>query len=125
MRRQDEEKERGAKLAADLEEEKQTKAKRKVQEREAAMKVIKDNMMEKKKRMADIEAVKKADADQLETNMRVALEKEQAREREIAERGRRIQEKMDKMGEVIRDNGEEMRLRQEKEYIKQCIEKDE
>lgn len=125
MRRQDEEKERGAKLAADLEEEKQTKAKRKVQEREAAMKVIKDNMMEKKKRMADIEAVKKADADQLETNMRVALEKEQAREREIAERGRRIQEKMDKMGEVIRDNGEEMRLKQEKEYIKQCIEKDE
>lgn len=89
------------------------------------MKVIKDNMMEKKKRMADIEAVKKADADQLETNMRVALEKEQAREREIAERGRRIQEKMDKMGEVIRDNGEEMRLKQEKEYIKQCIEKDE
>ena len=125
MRRQDEEKERGAKLAADLEDEKQTKAKRKVQEREAAMKVIKDNMMEKKKRMADIEAVKKADADQLETNMRVALEKEQAREREIAERGRRIQEKMDKMGEVIRDNGEEMRLKQEKEYIKQCIEKDE
>ena len=125
MRRQDEEKERGAKLAADLEEEKQTKAKRKVQEREAAMKVIKDNMMEKNKRMADIEAVKKADADQLETNMRVALEKEQAREREIAERGRRIQEKMDKMGEVIRDNGEEMRLKQEKEYIKQCIEKDE
>lgn len=57
--------------------------------------------------------------------MRVALEKEQAREREIAERGRRIQEKMEAMGEVIRDNGEEMRLKQEKEYIKQCIEKDE
>ena len=89
------------------------------------MKDIKENIMEKKKRMADIEAVKKADADHLETNMRVALEKEQAREREIAERGRRIQEKMDKMGEVIRDNGEEMRLKQEKEYIKQCIEKDE
>ena len=29
------------------------------------------------------------------------------------------------MGDVIRDNGEEMRLKQEKEYIKQCIEKDE
>ena len=43
--------------------------------------------------------------------MRVALEKEQAREREIAERGRRIQEKMEAMGEVIRDNGEEMRLK--------------
>ena len=75
------------------------------------MKVIKDNMMEKRKRMADIEASKKADADQVETNMRVADEKEKAREREIAERGRRIQEKMDKMGDVIRDNGEEMRLK--------------
>ena len=75
------------------------------------MKVIKDNMIEKRKRMADIEASKKADADQVETNMRVADEKEKAREREIAERGRRIQEKMDKMGDVIRDNGEEMRLK--------------
>ena len=75
------------------------------------MKVIKDNMMEKRKRMADIEASKKADAEQVETNMRVADEKEKAREREIAERGRRIQEKMDKMGDVIRDNGEEMRLK--------------
>ena len=75
--------------------------------------------------MADIEAIKKADADQLETNMRVALEKEKAREAEIAERGRRIQEKMDKMGDGIRDNGEEMRLKQEKEYIKQCIDRDE
>ena len=75
------------------------------------MKVIKDNMIEKRKRMADIEASKKADAEQVETNMRVADEKEKAREREIAERGRRIQEKMDKMGDVIRDNGEEMRLK--------------
>ena len=89
------------------------------------MKVIKDNMLEKKKRMAEFEASKKADAEQVETNMRVAAEKEQAREREIAERGRRIQEKMDKMGDGIRDNGEEMRLKQEKEYIKQCIERDE
>ena len=54
------------------------------------MKVIKDNMNEKRKRMAEFEASKKADADQLENNMRVAVEKEQAREREIAERGRRI-----------------------------------
>lgn len=30
--------------------------------------------------MAEFEAIKKADANQLETNMRVALEKEQARE---------------------------------------------
>jgi len=40
------------------------------------MKVIKDNMQDRKKRMADFEASKKADADQLESNMRTALEKE-------------------------------------------------
>ena len=53
-----------------------TKAKRKVQTREAAMKVITDNMKDRKKRMADLEAGKKADADQLEANMRNLLEKE-------------------------------------------------
>lgn len=40
------------------------------------MKVIKDNMLEKRKRMAEFEASKKADAEQVETNMRVAAEKE-------------------------------------------------
>lgn len=67
-----------------------TKAKRKVETREAAMKVITDNMKDRKKRMADLEASKRADADQLEANMRNLLEKEQTREREIADRGRRI-----------------------------------
>ena len=75
-RRQEEEKARSAKLAADLEEERIAKGKMKVQEREAAMKVIKDNMNEKRKRMAEFEATKKADAEQVETNMRVAAEKE-------------------------------------------------
>ena len=40
--------------------------------------------------------------------MRMALEKEQAREREIAARSKRIQDKMDKMGDVVRDNGKEL-----------------
>lgn len=89
------------------------------------MKVIKDNMMEKKKRVAEMEASKKAEADQVEENMRMALEKERAREAEIAERNRRIQAVMDSMGDVVKDNGKELQLRQEKEYIQQCIEKDE
>lgn len=89
------------------------------------MKVIKDNLNEKKKRMAEQEASKKKDAEQVERNMRIALEKEIAREEEMAERGRRIQAKMDKMGEVIRDNDKELQLKQEREYIQQCIEKDE
>ena len=113
------------KLAADIEEERRNKAQRKVEEREAAMKVIKDNLNEKKKRMAEQEASKKKDAEQVERNMRIALEKEIAREEEMAERGRRIQAKMDKMGEVIRDNDKELQLKQEREYIQQCIEKDE
>ena len=32
---------------------------------------------------------------------------------------------MDSMGEVVKDNGKELQLKQEKEYIQQCIEKDE
>ena len=57
--------------------------------------------------------------------MRLQLEKEQAREQEMAQRGKRIQAVMDSMGEVIRDNDKEMQLKQEKAYIQQCIEKDE
>ena len=47
------------KLASDLEEEKQNKAKNKIKEREAAMKVIKDNMHEKRKRVAELDAIKR------------------------------------------------------------------
>ena len=89
------------------------------------MKVIKENMHEKKKRMAELESIKKRDQEQIELNMRLALEKEQAREQEMANRGQRIQAVMDSMGEVIRDNDKEMMRKQEKLYIQQCIEKDE
>ena len=90
MRHQQEERDRVTKLAADIEEERRNKAQRKVEEREAAMKVIKDNLNEKKKRMAEQEASKKKDAEQVERNMRIALEKEIAREEEMAERGRLV-----------------------------------
>ena len=40
--------------------------------------------------MAQLELQKKADADQVEANMRMVREKEIAREHEMAERGRRI-----------------------------------
>ena len=50
-------------------------------------------------------------------NMRMALEKEKAREAQMAERGRRIQAVMDSMGDVIKDNDKELQLKQEKEYI--------
>jgi len=117
VERQREEKRRVAKLAAEIEEERRTKLTKKVREREAAMKVIKDNMNEKRKRVAEIDAIKRADAEQVEINMRVALEKEKAREEAMAERGRRIQQVMDSMGDAIKDNDKELRLKQEKEYI--------
>lgn len=81
------------------------------------MKVIKDNMNEKKKRVDEAEAVKKRDQEQIELNMRLALEKEQAREDEMAQRGKRIQAVMDCMGDVIRDNEKERMREQEKLYI--------
>ena len=89
------------------------------------MKVIKDNMQDRKKRMAELEQSKKADADQLQENMRVAVEQERRREEEIAQRGKRIQAMMDKMGDVIRDNSKELDLKEEKKYIENCIRKDE
>ena len=89
------------------------------------MKVIKDNMIEKRKRMAELEQQKKNDADQVAKNMKMTLEKEQAREAEMVERGRRIQAVMDSMGDVVRDNSKQEQLDAEKAYIAQCLEKDE
>jgi len=81
------------------------------------MKVIKDNLHEKKKRVAELEAQKKNDADQVEKNMKMTLEKERAREAEMAARGKRIQAVMDSMGDVVRDNSKEEDLKAEKAYI--------
>ena len=89
------------------------------------MKVIKENLNEKKKRMDEAEAIRRRDQEQIELNMRLALEKEQAREDEMAQRGKRIQAVMDSMGDVIRDNEKERMREQERLYIQQCIEKDE
>lgn len=75
------------------------------------MKVIKDNMQDKKIRMKELEALKKADSDQVKANMKMALDKEIAREEEMKARGKRIQAVMDRMGEVVRDNGKELQLK--------------
>lgn len=48
-------------MAAEIFEEKNSKATKKVREREAAMKIIKDNLIDKKKRMADLDTVKRKD----------------------------------------------------------------
>lgn len=106
-------------------EERNSKARQKVEERQAAMRVIKENLNEKRKRQVELEEIKRKDQEQIAQNMRLALEKEQAREAEMAQRGKRIQAVMDSMGDVIRDNEKERMREQEKLYIQQCIEKDE
>lgn len=49
--------------------------------------------------------------------MKMALEKERARELQMQERSNRIQAMMDNMADVVKDNGKELQLKQEREYI--------
>ena len=63
MDRQNEEKARVMKLAMEIEKEREHKVNKKKVEREAAMKVIQDNNVEKKKQMFAREAQKKKEAD--------------------------------------------------------------
>jgi len=53
------------------------------------------------------------------------IDDERKRERETKERGERIQRVMDSMAEVVNNKDKELERKQEREYIQQCIEKDE
>lgn len=57
--------------------------------------------------------------------MQKQLDDEQRRERETKERGERIQKVMDSMADVVTHKDKELERKQEREYIQQCIEKDE
>lgn len=106
-----EERARGTKLAIELEQEKLKKLASKQKVREAAMKVIKDNMQEKKNRMVEHEMSKKHEAEQVKVNMKMALEKEQMREKETQARSDKIQALMENMADVVKDDGKELQLK--------------
>ena len=89
------------------------------------MKVRADNEQDKKKRMVEDEQKRKKEMELVEESMRLALEKDKAREDEIAQRGRRIQAVMDAMGDVIRDDGKELQIKQDRAYIQHCVEQNE
>ena len=55
----------------------------------------------------------------------MALEKDQKREQDAIDRSKRIQARLDLMADVVKDNGKELQLKQEKEYIATCEIKDE
>lgn len=78
------------KLITQIEVEKRTKAIKKKEEREAAMKVIRDNQEEKKKRLKDEELRKDRENKEIEEMQRLEEEKIRKREQAIAERGARI-----------------------------------
>lgn len=75
------------------------------------MKVIKDNMQEKKNRMVEHEMSKKHEAEQVKVNMKMALEKEQMREKETQARSDKIQALMENMADVVKDDGKELQLK--------------
>ena len=80
MDRQNEEKARVIKLAMELEKEKEQKAKKKMNEREAAMKVIQDNNLEKKKRLAANEVARQKDADDVKMYIKKQIDDEHKRD---------------------------------------------
>ena len=53
------------------------------------------------------------------------LDDELKRDKEIKERGERIQRVMDSMADVVTNKDKELERKQERDYIQQCIDKDE
>lgn len=113
------------KLAMDLEAEKVKKERQKVDMRQAAMKVIVENKAEKKKRMADDAEMKRKDAEDVQKMIKKIDDDATKREEMIKAREKKIQDVMDRMGDAVVHRDKEMQKKQEREYIKQCIEKDE
>ena len=125
MDRQNEERARVLKLAMELEKEKEQKAQSKIKTREAAMKVINENKLEKKKRMAEQDEMKKKDAEDVQKMIKKIDDDEKKREQVTKEREAKIQRVMDRMADVVTHKDKDLQKKQEREYIQQCIEKDE
>ena len=89
------------------------------------MKVIVENKQEKKKRMAEHEEMKRKDAEDVQKMIKKIDDDAAAREELIKAREKKIQAVMDRMADVVVNRDKELQKKQEREYIKQCVEKDE
>ena len=114
-----------AKLQQDLLNEKNNLKKKKELEREAARLVIKENEEEKLKRNRIAEDTKKRDADLILKEMDAKEQAQIKRESEIKQRDAKIQKIMSKMGDVEFKNDKELIKKAEKDYIQQCLQRDE
>ena len=72
------------------------------------MKVINDNNLEKKKRMAANELQRQKEAQDVEKYIKKQLDDEAKREQAIKERGEKIQKVMDSMAEVVNNRDKEL-----------------
>lgn len=82
------------------------------------MKVIADNKLEKKKRIAEEEMQKKKDAMDLQKMIEKGVEDEKRREELIKAREEKIQKMMDRMADVVTHKDKDLQKKQEREYIK-------
>ena len=112
------------KLQDELEREKQGKITKKNAERALAQKVIQDNQLEKSKRNAELAALKRKDADEIDAYIKHQVEVEKKREEAIAARGAKIQKVRDRMADFVPNKDKEMQAKQDRDYIAACIAKD-
>ena len=99
QRQDKEDREHLRKIKRDLEEERQKKAQSKTRERETALKVIKDNEINKQRRMRDEELQKQLDEKMIQATMEEAERKEIKRLEEIAARDAKMKKILDTMGD--------------------------
>jgi len=82
--------------------------------------------MEKKKRNEQALLEKESDAKMIELEFKAKIEQEERRAQIIKEREERTHKIMQKMQDLVKgDKDNELRLKAERDYIKECLERDE
>lgn len=111
-------------IKKELADEKMKQIKEKAKEKQAALRVIRENDANKQRRIRDEERQKEFDAQIVIRTMKEAERKEQQRLDEIAARDRKMKNIMDTMGDLVKDNEKEKNRAAEKLYIENCIASD-
>lgn len=121
----EDEKKQVEQLKTEIADEQESKRTKKQREREQAWKVIKANELEKAKKNEQKKIVKANDARAIEYEIKAMEAREKKRLDEIKKRGDKISSIMNRFGDQIVHKDKDMQRQQEREYIQQCIEKDE
>jgi len=69
---------------------------------------------------------RESDAKMIELEIKAKIEQEERRAQAVRDRDEKIQKIMSKMQDLVRgDKDNELRLKAERDYIKECLERDE